>query len=293
MRCWILPDRPPCLILLGRYGDLIQLLPAFKAVYDRTGMKPVVLVSTSYANVFEGVSYVERRPLQVGWWEGVPVARKIAEEAYGGGVCVQWWNDDPNRIKLLEMATKGGLVLQSHGHEWGVDIARWPDYGTSMWDRAGFTREEMLTLPLEFDRRNVGREAELAKAVIPAIVTKPILLYNFAGISSPFAFAPEVINVVHKFRHDFHLIDLTRVQGYRIFDLLGLYDRAHCLLTSDTATLHLAPGAKLPYVAFTTDGWTGSVPKGNCVLNVKYNSTPQRLHEVAAVLEQWRSNLHV
>lgn len=287
-----MPNRPPCFILLGRHGDLIQMLPAFKAVFDRTGMKPVVLVSTEYANTLGGASYVAPHALQLHWYQGMPVARRIAEEGMGGGVCVQWWLDDPSRISLMEQVTKGGLVLQSHGHEWGVDVKRWPDYGTSMWDRAGFTPDEMMSLPLVFDRRNPGRELELAKKVLPNNPTKPVILYNFAGISSPFMFAPEVINTLLKFRRDFHLVDLARVQGYRLYDLLGLYDRAQALLTSDTATLHLALGApRMPYIAFTVDGWTASRPKGNCVLQMGYNSTPNRLGEVEAVLASWRTSL--
>jgi len=283
----MLPERPPCFVLLGRFGDAIQLLPAFKAIYERTGFKPVVIVSQDYQSIYEGVSYVEPFPIRAGWWEGVPTARKIAEARFGGGTVLPWWNDSPERISLLDSATKGGLVLQSHGHEWGVDLNRWPDYGTSMWDRAGFTREEMMSLPLVFDQRSPVREKELRNKVIGLYTSKPVLLYNFSGVSSPFGFVPEVLNPILKLHRHFQLVDLGKIQAHRIYDLLGLYDVATGLLTCDTSTLHLAPASKVPYIAFTVDGWTSSVPKGNCVLEVKYNSTPHRIESILQVVKSW------
>ena len=88
--CWMFPPRPPVFILLGRYGDIIQLLPCFKAIYDRTKLKPVVISSKHYGNVFKGVSYVEPILIQAHWYMGVPDARKMAEAQFGGGIVPQW-----------------------------------------------------------------------------------------------------------------------------------------------------------------------------------------------------------
>jgi hypothetical protein len=289
MSCFLVPEKPPVFCVLGRFGDIIQLLPAFKAVFDRTGFKPVVVVSREYASVLEGVSYVQTYVLRVGWYEGIPTARKIMQEVFGGGIICRWWDDSPEIIATLDLITNdGGIVLQSHGHNWGVDMSKAPDYGTSMWRRAGFTGEEMLTLPLVFDRRKPEREYELVKKLNLNKRTKPVLLYNFTGISSPFPFVPDILNPILRMSNQFHLVDLSRVSGMRIYDLLGLYDIADGLLTSDTATLHLAPASKVPYVALTIDGWTGSKPKGNCVLHVKYNESPRRVNEVLAVVEGWK-----
>jgi hypothetical protein len=282
-KCFMLPKRSPCFILLGRFGDLIQMMPAFREVHRRSGKKPVVMVASDYASVFEGVSYVIPHVMGVHWWKGIPAARKLAEAEYGGGTVVQWWNDSPDRIQLLEEATKGGLVLQSHGHEWGVDPSKWPDYGTSMWDRAGFTRQEMLELPLIFDRRNHEHEEVIARQFIHK--KKPTVLYNFNGISSPFTHASEVLNVVRA-TGNIHLVNIGTLKLNRIYDLIGLMDRAAGLITIDTSTLHLALASKVEYLAFVRSDWCRSVPKGNCTLKVEYENTRRRLQAIREWVER-------
>lgn len=283
----------PCFIQLGRYGDLILLFPAFKAIYDRTGHKPIVIVCTEYASVFEGISYVQPFPVHWPWWQGIPQARKLAEEQFGGAIIPQWWHEAP-KDNILDQQCKGATVLQCHGHEWGVNMERWPNFMTSMWERAGFTAEEMRKLPLVFDRRDRERENALLQSVrgrpnVREAQGKPILLVNFHGYSSPFAWTPEVMTIVNRFRHQFHIVDLAQVKARRIYDLLGLFDVAAGLITIDTATLHLAAGSAMPYVAYTRADWSSSVPKGNCVLEIKYRDedVKGRMHELERVLEQW------
>lgn len=289
--CWMIPtEQPPCFIILGRYGDIIQLCPAFRAVKQRTGLKPIVIVSTSYANVLDGVSYVQPFPVHWEWWTGVPQSRRLAAEQFGGGIVCQWWHDSADRIALIEQANSGGVVLQSHGLEWGVDINRWPNYGTSMWDRAGFTVDEMMALPLVFDRRDAGRETVLVN-IHRGRNPKPMLLVSFFGHSSPFAYVPEVMAVVNRFAGRFNIVDLGHIKAARIYDLLGLMDAAAGMITIDTASLHLALATKLPYVAYTRSDWCRSVPKGNCVREIRYHETQARLNELEPVLEQWAAGV--
>jgi hypothetical protein len=160
--CWMIPPtQAPCFIQLGRFGDLILLFPAFKAIYDRTGHKPIVMVSTEYASVFDGILYAKPFPVHWHWWQGIPEARRLAEEQFGGAIIPQWWHEPP-KDNLLDQQQRGGTVLQCHGHEWGINVERWPNFMTSMWERAGFTAEEMRTLPLVFDLRDLGTRAPVA-----------------------------------------------------------------------------------------------------------------------------------
>lgn len=283
----MLPVTRPCFVLLGRYGDLIQMFPCFLAVYERTGVKPRVVVSHEYASLFDGISYSDPCPIRAHWWQGVPEARALAQTLSEGVVVPQWWNDDPAHTAMLNEATKGNFTLQCHGNKWGVDIAKWPDYGSSMASRAGFTREEWLALPLVFDRRSPGREEELYKSVAGR-ETRPIILYNFTGNSSPFPWVPEVVNQMKTaIGRRAAFVDLGKVRASRLYDLLGLYDRAAGLLTGDTSTLHLAQASRVPYVGFTVDGWTSSIPKGNCVLHLKYSQVPGNIAKVIDTLEGW------
>jgi ADP-heptose:LPS heptosyltransferase len=53
----------------------------------------------------------------------------------------------------------------------------------------------------------------------------------------------------------------------------GLYDNADMLITTDTATLHLAQASDIPAIEFIVDTpsmWHGSVPKGNCIYSCRY-----------------------
>lgn len=289
MTCWFLKPKPPCFILLGRNGDIIQLLPCFKAIHDRLGDNPVVIVSTEYAGVFDGVSYVTPHVINEDWRE-VTKAVALAARLYGGGITAQWWKDTPDRIRATKPAARGGIVLQSHGINWGVDTAKWPDYGTSMADRCGFSRDEWLSLLPVFDRRNPRREEQLAASVIGG-ERKPVVLYNFAAMSAPCPHEPEVINpALQQFGNTIRFINIGPIKAFRIFDLLGLYDRAIGLLTCDTATLHLASATPLPYIGFLPIGWATSIPKGNCVYSCYYNQIPSRIPEIMGHIGRWAAN---
>ncbi len=285
--CWFLTAKhAPVFSLLGRLGDTILMYPAFLEIYKRTGFKPRIIVSQEYASVYQGITFAEAIVVNLNWWQGVPKARAMAAALSGNAIFPQWWLEpDP-----MPAEYKGTFNLTCHGHEWGVNLALWPNFMVSMYSRAGFTRDEMLALPLVFDRRNPTREAELiAKLYPPPLRKKPLLLTNFTGISSPFGFTPELFPTIHRFAKHYHIVDLGNVRAYRIYDLLGLYDIAAGLITVDTATAHLAHASKVPTIWMSVDGWCGSEARGNVALHFNYNSTPQRLNDVAAVLERWKT----
>lgn len=283
----ITDHEPPVFIQLGRYGDLILLFPAFKAIYDRTGQRPIVIVSSDYAHLFDGITYAKPMVVHWHWWQGIPAARRLAEAEFGGAIVPQWWQD--TRENLIDQQKRGATVLQCHGHEWGVNLAEWPNFQTSMWDRAGFTVEEMRTLPVVFDRRDTLREKSLLTHVRGANRPdmRPLLLYNFSGHSSPFAPVPEYMRVILRYNHVFKLVDLGRIKAQRIYDLLGLYDAAAGLITIDTATLHLAGAGNVEYIAFTRSDWSSSVPKGKCVQEIKYHGAEHYAESIVPILERW------
>jgi ADP-heptose:LPS heptosyltransferase len=68
------------------------------------------------------------------------------------------------------------------------------------------------------------------------------------------------------------IVNLAAIKAERLYDLLGLYDHAVGLVTSDTATLHLAAASKVPYIALLNNGGAGSIPKGNCILSIRYSN---------------------
>jgi hypothetical protein len=246
-------------IQLGRFGDIILLLPALRYLYRCTGKKPRLIVAKDYASVLEGVSYVEPIPLPIHWYMGMPKAREYAQQHFGGAT-----------------------VLQCYGHNWGVNLKKWPNFMVSMIDRTGVPLDLFYQLPLVFDLRHPGREA----SVIPKL-NRPYILINTVGVSSPFPHGPKIHSVLRHLQDRVALIDMSKIRCHRIYDLLGPMDHAVGLITTDTATLHLAHGCKQPYIALTVDGWCSSTPRGRCDLEVKYSQFMANLSRIVGTVESW------
>jgi len=244
---------PKVFLTLGRTGDLILQLPFLKHLRDSTEEKPVVVVSRQYAPVLEGVSYVDADILDVDWYDGFQQAHAYAQSKYGE-VCVTQCHA-PNM-------TNGRLCAT---------------FGQAIWVDAGFP-DSYGKFPTVFDRRNNAREERLMSRFQQS---KPLLLYNFTGISSPFPHTRTIYGLLTRCSRDFSLIDIGKVHAERIFDLLALYDAAAGLITIDTATLHLAAASKVPMLAYTVDGWNSAVPQGdNCRMKIPYSHAIRQLNAV-------------
>lgn len=278
---------PPCFVHLGRFGDLMILLPGLKALHDFTGEKPVCMVSEEFASIFEGVSYVEPWIVPFHWWRDVGKARRLAAQKYGEAVrCPKWW-DDLTAKEPFKLDGRPTVLLTIHGNKHRIPEGAWDSYQLSQWRYAGFSPQQMLDWPLVFDRRHEGREAALRHWCFKT--EKPKLLVNFNETgSSPFKEGRRFLPMLQSF--GFEVIDLSRYRAQRIYDLLGLYDHAAGLVTSDTATLHLAGASRVPFIAFVNNGGAGSIPKGNCVLTVRYGDVLARSGEAFQVLKSWRND---
>jgi len=275
-------------VLPGRYGDIIQIIPCWLEIYRRTGIKPSVIVSREFASVLDGVSYVVPIVINETYYPAMPKARQLAEKMCMNAIVPRWWLDDNEHAAMVAESAKGDFIIQCHGKGWGVDIAKWPDYGTSMASRCGFTLDEWKSLPLVFDKRDYEREKKLSAFVIGKR-NRPVILYNFTAVSAPFGHSGEIFRALkNSFGNTFRFVDLGSITAYRIYDLLGLYDLAVGLITVDTSTLHLAPASRIPYIAFTVDGWRSSVPKGNCVFHAKYSNAWEQVQRAMNAIAAWR-----
>jgi predicted GH43/DUF377 family glycosyl hydrolase len=276
-------NKPDCVVQLGRFGDLILMLPAFKKMKERSGVNPVVMVSHEYASVLDGVSYVTPWVVPLHWANDVMKARKAAETQFENVIVPAWWND-------AELVEKSNASL-AHVHEVkvrinGADLKIDPkdtSYMVSMWNESHLPECEKS--PVLFDRRRPYQESLLCEQFLH--IKKPTVLYNMTGTSSPFPFQHELHSVMREFKDHLHFVDIGEIKADRIYDLLGLYDTAVGLITTDTATLHLAPASKIPYVGITNDGWSGSVCKGNCVLSFKYSQTLNKIDAIRKALKVW------
>ena len=158
--CWMLQNKQVCFVHLGKYGDLILMCPAFKAVADEMGKPVICVVSSEYASVFDGVSYVHPWVVNLHWWRGVGEAKRMAIAAGFEPIVVKWW-DEPGASPPMALPGARTISLTIHGVRHVVPAAEWDSFQASQWRYAGFTVEQMMQWPLVFDRRDPGRERAL------------------------------------------------------------------------------------------------------------------------------------
>jgi predicted GH43/DUF377 family glycosyl hydrolase len=248
-------------ILLGRTGDIISLLPCLKAEAD-SGHRPALMVSKQYASVLEGVSYVDP-VIFSGKWDDLAAAHAEAK-ARGPVVCCQVAGPKEAVEELTYTPT-------------GYNHSQCDAFDKEIWRCAGHVENIMALHPLVFDRRNAEREADLCKQLPKG---KKIILAALGGNSSPFPGKRLLLELLKlKFgRGAYAVVDLSEIKAVRVFDLLGLYEKAHILVAADSAPLHLAwatPG--LPVVALTSDTptlWHGTSWRPNHALYMRYGDFP-------------------
>lgn len=280
-QCWM--HKPICSITLGKSGDAMIMLPGMKAIYDATGIKPVFMIAEDFASVLDGVSYVEPWPVKLNWWRDGHIALRMAKQHFDTVLVGKFWD-----CKGAKPPLKPGeptTTLKFGGRDIVVSLSDWQSYQLSQWTFAGFTFQQMMDWPLVFDKRDATRELWMRKQWFKT--QKPKLLYNLSpkgGNTSPFAYLPEIWPLMQ--RTLFELVDISVIRAHRIYDLLGLYDYAAGLLTFDSAPLHLASASNVPYIAFIADGGSGSIPKGNCILSVRYSDVLKSLDKIKAALQQ-------
>lgn len=282
-KCFLLADDIPCFVHLCKFGDQMILLPALREIHRKTGIKPVVLAKPPYHTVYDGVSYADCIPVT---WKA-DVAREFGWHMFGNAIVTKWWEDSSFFFHDV-VQSEYQLRLAYQGKAFVLDKREHPNYMVDQWLATGFSESDMTSLPLVFDRRSRERERELVQ--LHARQHKPIFLINFEGGTSPFAPVPEVMASLHPLLSQFQVIDLGQIQARRIYDLLGLYDVAVALITADTSTLHLAAASRIPYIAYTNGGWGRSVPRGNCVCEITYAETMNRIDELCDAVRRIISN---
>lgn len=253
---------PSVFVMLGRYGDICNVLPMLKAEAD-AGRRPTLVVSEEFANILDGVSYVDRIV-----WEGS-------------------YDRLPDALRWLKVSKgiPGPVVCQFHRHPF--DKARLTDsYQKEVWRLAGRLDDFASRGPLVFDRREPLRETALVSRLRMggALPTKPLILVGLESVSSPLKNANAILRaIVENYGVSHEIVNLSNVKAERIYDLIALFDAAACLVTADTAFLHLARASSIGVVALLNDGWRGSVPHEH-VYPIRYaEATPERvLKDVAS-----------
>lgn len=248
----------PAIVATGRFGDICGILRMVPLLNDKYG-RITFVVSKNFTSVLDGQAYCDVEPYD-GPFENVHEAVAFAQSKF-------------NPV----------LNLCVYGKGFGVKPTQ-ESFCQEPWAKVGLLSKFWDT-PLFFDRRDAAREAKLI-ANVPT--NKPWLLFNTSGNSSPFQFTGQLRQQLRKWRDRFEIIDLGLVKAERIYDLLAFYDRAALLISTDTATLHLAAASKVPTIGLITDKpslWHGAAPTGNCPLKIRYSDYPKRAEEVDKLIE--------
>lgn len=255
-------------IMLGRHGDVISLLPMLYALSQR-GEKNKLMVGSEFASVLDGQSYVEPVVFH-GKVGAIPEALK---EAGPGAVSAQVFGT-PEDVKVHTFGAAGF----NNGNQTDSFVKE-------AWNLAGHF-DLWATQPiLLFDKRDSVREQALVqKHVHPK---KRLVLVALGGKTSPFPYRElclKLLDLEFGRRKGWQVLDISDLKADRIYDLLGLYDKAHCLVASDSAPLHLAVACpNLPVVAMVNDQpnyWHGSPWRPNHVWHCRYGDFPKRATEM-------------
>jgi hypothetical protein len=263
---------------LGKNGDLLNLAPLCKLASDR-GQKVGVMVAKEFESLLDGFSYIEKVVYDGPYYE----IEKALEQAKA--IC-------PDAISI-----------QTNGPVEEVRKATYEPAGQANAITDSFSRESWMlakelqwwgAVPLVIDKRDAAREeALLPKNWRRAGLKKKICLLSLSSVSSPFPYAALVKEMLALKFPKFHFIDLAEIRAERFYDLLGLYEIAHCLVTVDTGHLHLAAATpKLPVMALVQDEptyWFGTAWRPQHVFHCRYHDFPRRALELFQAIERVES----
>ena len=261
-------------LLLGRAGDCIALLPVLKNEYDETGIKPRLVVAKDYADILDGVSYVD--PLVFdGAFEDVAGAIQFAKQ----------FTDDVKTSQVVGISNV--IVSQVYGESHAPKIIC-DSFQKDAWKLAGKLDLWPSQPPLIFDRRDKKREKRLYK-YIPTL--KPWIVVSTGGISSPFPYRELLWEILNHCLPEFHIVDLSKIKAERMYDLLGIMDHPNTasMILTDSGPLHLSCATTKPVHALIADTpslWHGSAWRPSYASYTRYKNFPR---DVTRILDLIRN----
>lgn len=247
-------------VQLGRFGDIINILPILQEE-ERLGFRPTLMVAKDYASIMDGVPYADVLVYEGEFKYLLPAIRQAERYAYERDMEV--------------------IITQVYGLGYKWD-RKTDSFATDAWWKAAYYAD-WNKLPLTF-KRDKDREKRLARA----LPERPILLAT-AGTSSPFPHA-ERLTTALKRAYPGRVVVLDNIRAERIYDVLGLYDRAAVLVTIDTMHAHLCMASKVPTVCLVVQRpttWHGAPERPNHVLRVKYPEYLLREKELLDTVAQY------
>lgn len=214
----------------GRYGDICHSLPAVYEYAMRTGTKPRFTAAAEFASILDGCSYLEPHAAPVPWQKINDIVR-YAQNAYP-------------KDEIVNMAC--------YGHDYSPGYHSW-SYLRDSW-RLSQCPLPPERVPLIFDKRNPAAEKNVISNCLRS-PGAPYVLISTQGKSSPFPNQNMLIADVRAAMPGHEIVDISQTRAPRVFDLIGIMEKAAALVTIDTLHLHLSSAVpNLPVFALITDG---------------------------------------
>lgn len=185
------------------------------------------------------------------------------------------WQDLSGAYQWAKRRFPKVLIAQAHGREFPIAHTA-PSWQYDQWARAGML-ESFGKLPLVIPRSGAHGKSD-----------KPVILIASESESSPFPHKERLWQMVRgAFGSTHEIINLCAIKRDRITELLPLYDAADCLVTVDTAHLHLSAASEVPTVAIVTSKpqlWHGSAWSKRFLAHIRYHEFEQRAEELLRAL---------
>lgn len=238
-----------CYLQMAKYGDIVSILPCLHADYEETGEKPHLVISRRYANILEGVDYVEP-VIWTGDWQDVTGALMMAKQRFGDVI-----------------------VPQMHAKDY-VPRRQFPSFQLDQWHRCG-RLHQWGKLPLVYPRSTEK-------------VNSRIILLGDKSESSPFPQIEDMALLLAKEFPEHRIVRLSTAQ-LPFTDLMALYDSAELIVTIDTLHAHLSMASKTPVIVLATDRpsrWHGTAFHPRMVAHIRYGDYEMKKDQLILAAKQ-------
>lgn len=259
------------IIQLGRYGDILTLLPLIQ-----TGRFGVVnwVVCEEFANILENQEFVT--PVI---WRG-PV-----DDVQGAVESIRMESFLGTEYRVTQVNRNPSKMSRGVSH----------NFQHEMFLRAGAGLEELIHLPLklEYSKERWGE----SRTVRIGVGECSTLVYHTAGVSSSYDPNPMLESALMDLERDMMLFPTAQLKCDRIIDMCQLLhdakERGGVLVTVDTALLHLAYAVGIPTVALVPDDfWVAAITRKHWIARVTHSRS--RTHEgirfICERIRQYREN---
>lgn len=262
-------------ISLGKMGDILALLPLLHA--ESQNERPCLMVAKKYWPHLEGCHWLDSIA-----FDGEPHELERA---------VEHAKTLADKVRCLQVAGPPEQVFKHTFERNGAESATTDSFAKEPWKLAGQLSLWMEQPPLVFDNRNAQREKQLIHEFEP---TRRLILVSCGGETSPFPHKSLLFELLKgRFKKPYQIVDLSKIKAERFYDLLALFERAKCLITSDSAPLQLANACRdLPVCALVQDSpqlWNGSPWRSNHIFHCRYRDFANRAVEMLEAIQGIKS----